>query len=91
MSTLRDGSLCICLPKATALHQETPAVCENHLVSSHQFAEHLKRCCTQVRKTYEHRQMNKTGQERLQAVERALFQSISGQMRGGVDGSPFVA
>ena len=29
MSTLRNGSLCICLPKATALHQDTQAVCEN--------------------------------------------------------------
>ena len=50
MFTLRDGALLgsptICLPKATALRQETRAVCENKLISSHRFAKHLKQCCT---------------------------------------------
>ena len=31
------GSLNICLPKAMALRQETGAVCENLLISSHRF------------------------------------------------------
>ena len=29
------------------LHQEVQALCEKQLVSSHQFTEHLKQCCTQ--------------------------------------------
>ena len=47
MFTLLDGSASICIPKTTALCQETRALRENHLISSHRFAEHLKQCCTQ--------------------------------------------
>ena len=47
MFTLGDGSPSICLPKAKALRQETRALCENQLISSHRFAENSKRCCTQ--------------------------------------------
>ena len=38
------GSPSICLPKATAPHQKTRAVCENQLISSHRFAERMKQC-----------------------------------------------
>ena len=41
------GSLNICLPKATVLHQQTQAVCENQPTESHWSAKHLKQCCTQ--------------------------------------------
>ena len=34
-----------------ALLQETQAMCENQLISSHQFVEHLKQCCTQNSET----------------------------------------
>ena len=41
------GSLSIYLPKATVLCQETRAVRENKLISSHWFTKHLKQCYTQ--------------------------------------------
>ena len=42
MFTLPDGSPSIYSPKATTLRQEIRAVCENQLISSHRFAQHLK-------------------------------------------------
>ena len=45
--TLRGGSPSISLPKATALRQVSPAVCENRLISSYRLAERLKQCYTQ--------------------------------------------
>ena len=47
MFALRDGSRSTCLPKATALRQETRAVCDNQMISSHRFEEDLKQSCTQ--------------------------------------------
>ena len=35
------------LPKATMLCKETWAICENQMISSYLFAQHLKQCCTQ--------------------------------------------
>ena len=37
----------ICLWKEMALRQESQAICENQLISSHRFAQYLKQCCTQ--------------------------------------------
>ena len=45
---LQGGSLNICFPKATVLLQETQAICENQLISSHWFAKHLKQCCIYI-------------------------------------------
>ena len=42
----QDCSPSICLPKATTLLQETGAMCENQLIPSHWFTEHLKQSCT---------------------------------------------
>ena len=47
MFTLPDGSPSIYSPKATTLRQEIRAVCENQLISSRRFAEHLKQCYTE--------------------------------------------
>ena len=47
MFMLQDDSPSICLQKAMALRQETRAVRENQLISSHRFTKHLKQCCTQ--------------------------------------------
>ena len=46
MFMLRNGPPSTYLLKATALHQETRAMRENQQNPSHQFAEHLKQCCT---------------------------------------------
>ena len=48
MFTLREGSPTgICSRKAAALRRETRAVCENHLISNHWFAEYVRQFCTQ--------------------------------------------
>ena len=75
----------ICIPRAlntgTCIQQGdlffflwdyTRTMCENQLISSLRFAEHLKQCCTQ-KDCYGHLQMKKTGREIPQAVSRALF------------------
>ena len=53
MFVLRDGSPNICLPKATAISQETQAMCDNQLITSYGFAKHLKQCMlyTEFRET----------------------------------------
>ena len=45
-------SLNICLPKTTVLCQESQAICENQLSSSHRLTEHFQTMlCTEHRKT----------------------------------------
>ena len=90
MVTLLDSSPSICLPKATALRQETRAVCENQLLSSRRFAKHFMHCCTQN----SDRRIRTPADERngwreiASSTEGAVF---GGQMPGGPGGSPFMA
>ena len=72
---LRDDSPSICLPKATLLHQETRAVCENQLISCCQFVEHLKKCYAQNSEGLVRMPVcEKDGLKRLQMEDRVLFQ-----------------
>ena len=84
MFTLRDGSPGVCLPKATALRQETRAACVNQLISSHRLREHLEQCCTQNSERLLGTPIDekKTGRERSKTAEMALFRWIDERRTG---------
>ena len=89
MFMLQDGHCLVlwaCLPKAGALHQQTRAVSENQLISSHQFAEHLKQRCTQ------NSTVTATDASRWKRhIEKDCKQQRGYCLGGGLGGSPFKA
>ena len=79
----------ICFLKAMVLHQETQAVCQNQLISSHWFAEHLKQCCTQNSKRLSQTLVDEN--DRLRKIASSEEGVCFGrQVRRGLGGAPFV-
>ena len=78
--TLQDDSPSIRLSKKKkkklkALRQETGDACENQLISSHYFADHLKQRCTQNSERLLRTPVDekKSGRDKSHAVKRTLF------------------
>ena len=80
------GSLSICTLKAMVFCQETQAMCENSLLSSHQFMEHLKQKTQSSDRLV---QMPTKEQDGLRNTASSKQGTFGAQMYGGLGGAPF--